>query len=260
MDDGHVTAATDGTRPDPGTLIHLDSLPNLRDIGGYSVPGGSVRTGVLYRSVALDRLTPADAGVLEGFGIRTVFDLRTEPERSAEPDRVPPGTAHVVADVLADMKLALPARLSDLFDDPVRTRSDEDYALDGVPGTGSDVVGSEVQVPYDVSRLDYFDALREAFDADITALSADEVAAGGLSSFDTLVVTDMDGLPHESTVSRDAYVAAVRALDRLLLSGFYVVPLFYIPDQWLAHDVSLKRPAGVPLLGPSIEIWWRERG
>ncbi len=50
-------------------------------------------------------------------GVRTVYDLRPEAERSADPDRVPAGTAHVVVDVLADMKPALP----DLFDDPVRT-------------------------------------------------------------------------------------------------------------------------------------------
>ena len=28
-------------------------------------------------------------------------------------------------------------------------------------------------------------------------------------------------------------VAAVRALDRVLMSGFYTVPLFHPPEQWL---------------------------
>jgi len=58
--------------------------------------------------------------------------------------------------------------------------------------------------------------------------------------------------------SRADFVSAVRALDRVLLSGFYVVPLFHIPDQWLAHDAGLKHPAGVPLLGSTIDVWWRE--
>lgn len=35
---------------------------------------------------------------------------------------------------------------------------------------------------------------------------------------------------------REDFVAAVRALDRLLVSGFYVVPLYYLPDTWLAHS------------------------
>jgi len=58
--------------------------------------------------------------------------------------------------------------------------------------------------------------------------------------------------------SREDFVAAVRALDRILLSGFYVVPLFYISDQWLAYDGSLRRPGSVPLLGTSIDLWWRQ--
>jgi peptide/nickel transport system substrate-binding protein len=57
---------------------------------------------------------------------------------------------------------------------------------------------------------------------------------------------------------RDDFAAAVRALDRILLSGFYVVPLYHLPTQWIAHDTSVKRPAEVPLLGPMIELWWRE--
>lgn len=41
---------------------------------------------------------------------------------------------------------------------------------------------------------------------------------------------------------REEFVAAVRTLDRLLISGFYVVPLYYLPDTWLAHarDVVLS--------------------
>jgi peptide/nickel transport system substrate-binding protein len=57
--------------------------------------------------------------------------------------------------------------------------------------------------------------------------------------------------------SRDDFVAAVRALDRVLLSGFYVVPLFYIADQWIAHDAGLRRPQIIPLQGTSVELWWR---
>jgi peptide/nickel transport system substrate-binding protein len=58
--------------------------------------------------------------------------------------------------------------------------------------------------------------------------------------------------------SREDFVSAVRALDRVLLSGFYVVPLFYVSDQWLAYDSSLTKPANAPLLGTSIDLWWRQ--
>ncbi|MGO4705301.1 extracellular solute-binding protein [Microvirga sp. 2MCAF38] len=55
---------------------------------------------------------------------------------------------------------------------------------------------------------------------------------------------------------REDFVSTVRALDRVLLSGFYVVPLFYVPDQWIAHKSNLKRPESTPLLGTHIDLWW----
>jgi hypothetical protein len=99
-------------------------------------------------------------------------------------------------------------------DDPVRVRSDESYDLDGVPGTGSPVAEGESQVPYDVSRLDYYGTLRDAYGADVTAVSADAVATQDLSSYDTLVVTDLDALPHGATVSREAYLAGLDAFAK----------------------------------------------
>ncbi len=57
---------------------------------------------------------------------------------------------------------------------------------------------------------------------------------------------------------RPGFVAAVRALDRLLLSGDYVIPLFYLPRQWVAHWSDLKRPATTPLYGYQIDTWWIE--
>jgi len=52
------------------------------------------------------------------------------------------------------------------------------------------------------------------------------------------------------------FVAAVRALDRLLLSGDYVVPLFYLPKQWLAYWNKFQRPADTPLYGYQLDTWW----
>ncbi len=58
--------------------------------------------------------------------------------------------------------------------------------------------------------------------------------------------------------SREDFVSAVHALDRVLLSGFYVVPLFYLKDQWLAHSSDLKRPDRTPLMGVNVDTWWRQ--
>jgi peptide/nickel transport system substrate-binding protein len=56
--------------------------------------------------------------------------------------------------------------------------------------------------------------------------------------------------------NHDDFVAAVRALDRLLISGFYIVPLFYSPDQWIAYSAELGRPEKTPLFGVTLDSWW----
>jgi peptide/nickel transport system substrate-binding protein len=57
--------------------------------------------------------------------------------------------------------------------------------------------------------------------------------------------------------TREDVVAATRALDRVLMSGFYVVPLFYAPEQWLARWKTIAHPGTVSLLGYLPETWWR---
>jgi len=56
---------------------------------------------------------------------------------------------------------------------------------------------------------------------------------------------------------QDDFVDAVRALDRLLISGCYVVPLFYLPAQWVARWTYVQHPARTSLYGYLPETWWR---
>ena len=107
----------------PGLKIDIPSVPNLRDIGGYAVAGGGrVRMGQLYRSTDLHHLQGNDVAAMASLRIRTIFDLRTEAERSAEPDVLPPGAELVVCDVLAGEKDAVPAALLTLPSDPAVVR------------------------------------------------------------------------------------------------------------------------------------------
>jgi peptide/nickel transport system substrate-binding protein len=55
---------------------------------------------------------------------------------------------------------------------------------------------------------------------------------------------------------RTDFIAAVRALDRLLMSGCYVVPLFYLPEQWVARWASIAHPSRTSLFGYLPETWW----
>lgn len=56
---------------------------------------------------------------------------------------------------------------------------------------------------------------------------------------------------------RPDFVSAVRALDRVLLSGFYVIPLFHQKQRWIARWRRIERPDVTPLFGPTLETWWR---
>jgi peptide/nickel transport system substrate-binding protein len=55
---------------------------------------------------------------------------------------------------------------------------------------------------------------------------------------------------------RTDFVAAVRALDRVLISGCYVVPLFYLPRQWVARRAFIEHPARTSLFGYLPATWW----
>lgn len=58
--------------------------------------------------------------------------------------------------------------------------------------------------------------------------------------------------------TREDFVSAVRAFDRVLLSGAYVLPLFHLPDQWVAHWRQLHHPEVTPVYGVQIDSWWIE--
>ena len=57
---------------------------------------------------------------------------------------------------------------------------------------------------------------------------------------------------------RSDLVDTMRALDRVLISGCYVVPLFYLPQQWVARWNYIQHPARTSLFGYLPETWWRQ--
>ena len=63
-----------------------------------------------------------------------------------------------------------------------------------------------------------------------------------------------------SAPTKEDFVAAVRAYDRVLISGFYAVPLFYLPEQWIAHWSRIDHPAEPSLAGYSLPTWWAKPG
>jgi peptide/nickel transport system substrate-binding protein len=60
----------------------------------------------------------------------------------------------------------------------------------------------------------------------------------------------------EAREHRD-FVSAVRALDRVLMSSFYAIPLFNVQEQWIARWNRIERPKATALTGYLPETWWQ---
>jgi peptide/nickel transport system substrate-binding protein len=57
---------------------------------------------------------------------------------------------------------------------------------------------------------------------------------------------------------KEDYVAAVRALDRLLISGAYMVPMQHNTEQSVAYWTYLAHPDKTPIFGFQLPTWWRK--
>ncbi|MBF9031517.1 ABC transporter substrate-binding protein [Rhodobacterales bacterium HKCCE3408] len=62
--------------------------------------------------------------------------------------------------------------------------------------------------------------------------------------------------------SQDDFVAAVRAMDRVLMSERYVIPIWFSPVSRIAHVRELHYPEELPIYGDFIgwqpDVWWWE--
>jgi protein-tyrosine phosphatase len=102
-----------------GRRLELEGLFNLRDVGAYPAAGGrTVRWRTLLRSDALHRLDSEGVTVLGGLGLRTIVDLRTQPEVEHEPSAldglsVSAQVRHI--SVLAGDLQALPLELDAIY-------------------------------------------------------------------------------------------------------------------------------------------------
>jgi peptide/nickel transport system substrate-binding protein len=65
-----------------------------------------------------------------------------------------------------------------------------------------------------------------------------------------------------NSTSRDDFLAATRALDRILTSGRYVIPIYQWNISRIAHSKNLHYPKNLPIYGDWIgwqpDVWWYE--
>lgn len=107
--------------------IHLTSVINARELGGYKLPDGrTIRWGCLLRGGSFANLTPEDRAILrDKYHLNTNFDFRTETEVTYAPDRPVQGAKHIW----------LPA-----IDPATETLSDQSFPADAYKDLGNYLV------------------------------------------------------------------------------------------------------------------------
>ncbi|MCC3304103.1 extracellular solute-binding protein [Sneathiella sp. HT1-7] len=83
----------------------------------------------------------------------------------------------------------------------------------------------------------------------------------GTRNYPAIRLAAVDAMIEQIATAQDraTLVNAARALDRVLLNGHYVIPLYYTDEKWLAHWPEIKLPAVPSYWGTSADLWWYEK-
>jgi peptide/nickel transport system substrate-binding protein len=122
-------------------------------------------------------------------------------------------------------------------------------------------------VQFDQRRLDYdFDMIENRWDQSLSPGNEQSFYWGseaadikGTRNYMGAKNPAIDAMIGALLVARghDAFVSAVRALDRALMSGFYAIPVLNAGEQWIARWNRIERPSATALAGYLPETWWQ---
>jgi peptide/nickel transport system substrate-binding protein len=111
---------------------------------------------------------------------------------------------------------------------------------------------------YDMIPVSWFNSLSPGNEQKFYFGSAGKTAEGtrnypGIA--DPAVDAAIEGLLKAKT--REEFVSSVRALDRLLVNGIYIIPFYDAGGQWVARWSAIGRPEQQPLPGFEATTLWR---
>lgn len=128
------------------------------------------------------------------------------------------------------------------------------------------------QAQYNQRRNDYdFDMIVNAWNMSLSPGNEQELYWGrsGVTEPGSRNYAGIDSPAVEAMIDkmliatdRMSFVTAVRALDRVLTTGRYVIPFAFADRALIAHKANLKHPDVVPVYGDWIawlpEVWWQQ--
>jgi peptide/nickel transport system substrate-binding protein len=158
------------------------------------------------------------------------------------------------------------------FELMVRTREDERLALAFMGQLKRAGISMSVRmvdaVQYEARRIAFdFDMIRDRWDQSLSPgneqlfyFSSAAADQNGSRNYMGAKNPAVDAMIDALIKAKDRVevVAAVRSLDRALISGIYTIPLFHLPEQWLARWTVIERPQVTSLSGYAPETWWRK--
>lgn len=234
----------------------VPTLPNLRDLGGWSgVDGRRVRSGVLYRSTDFSSMATVDLATFEGLGVRTIYDLRSATERRALPDPDLPDVDDIHLDVLADAGVAIPANLQHFLSDPTTIAMvTKELSGDKAKQLISDTYRQLVSLPSALSayRAFYLGLLDGASVASLFHCTTGKDRTGwAAASFLTLMGVAKDDVYDDYLLTNKRLVPALKPIfDRFGAAGGnpdLLVPVLGVDAQYLdaAFDEVDQKHGGI---------------
>ena len=211
-------------------LIPLQGSFNFRDLGGYpGRDGRPTRWRRLFRADALHELTSEDVDRIQGLGLRTVVDLRTERELART------GRGPLEPEDVAFHHLAV-------VQEGIRVDGTSDGVAEREAVAAPAPAGDDLAERY----LWYLEVGRHALVEALTLLGGDEHYP--------LVFHCAAGKDRTGVLA--ALILEIVGVDREVIVADYVITaerLRFIMDRWLADPEFAERMAKVPASRLSVE-------
>lgn len=214
--------------------VVLEGTHNFRDLGGLPLrDGGTVRSGVLFRSDGLQSLTPAGLEALAASPIGVVVDFRTPTERAMAPDLLPDSRVLQVVE-LSILEGAMSSMAQDLMKaggaDPALLAQ----AMASLPTLGELYVGMLQHGAASFSEV-----------ARLVAASTDDAP--------TAVVVHCTAGKDRTGVATALLLDAV-GVERSAIVADYAASADNLAGPWADGMLAMVQRLGAPLTPPLIEL------
>jgi protein-tyrosine phosphatase len=234
--------------------LHLATAPNFRDIGGYRTADGHwVKPGLIFRSDQLNRLNDRDLAAIDALGPSLVVDLRTQSERTREPDRIPPRGRSLVLDVAGDASGSLGGDMRKA-----------EAAIASGRGAEMLVSANRDFVTMPSARAAYSALLRHLIDGGQETLIYHCTAGKDRTGWATAIILSLLGVPRDTVMAdylkSNAYLQAKNeaTMKALAASGAGINPAYLEPVLTVRPEYLQSAFAEVDRTYGSMQAYARE--